>query len=97
LPDDNVEVERVARMSWHYVLIGKSLYHRGANNMMMKCISKEEGIKLLKDINGGICGSHSSYHSIVDKAFRHGLYWPTTKDEAVEVVTKCKDCQLLQR
>jgi hypothetical protein len=23
----------------------------------------------------------------------HGFYWPTTKDDAMEVVKKCKDCQ----
>jgi hypothetical protein len=27
------------------------------------------------------------------KTFRHGFYWPTTKDDAMEVVNKCKDCQ----
>jgi transposase InsO family protein len=27
------------------------------------------------------------------KAFRHSFYWPTAKDDAMEVVTKCKDCQ----
>jgi hypothetical protein len=42
--------------------------------MMMKYISREEGIQLLRDIHGGVCGSHSSWRSIIGKAFRHGFY-----------------------
>jgi hypothetical protein len=42
--------------------------------MMKKCISKEEGIELLEDIHKGVCGSHSSWRSIVGKAFMHEFY-----------------------
>jgi RNase P subunit RPR2 len=64
--------------------------------MMMRHISQEEGIQLLQDIHSGVCRSHSSWHSIIGKAFRHGFYWPTTKDDAMKVVTKCKDCQFFR-
>jgi hypothetical protein len=69
----------------------------GANGMMMRCISREEEIQLLQDIHNGVCGSHSLWYSIIDKAFRHGFYWPTTKADTMEVVTKCKDCQFFQK
>jgi hypothetical protein len=42
--DDNAEVERIARKSRMYDLIDGVLYRQGANGMMMKCISREEGI-----------------------------------------------------
>jgi transposase InsO family protein len=96
-PDDNAEAERIARKAKQYQLIDGILFRRGANGMMMKCISREEGIQLLDDIHSGICGSHSSWRSIVGKAFRHGFYWPTAKDDAVQVVTRCKDCQFFQK
>jgi RNase P subunit RPR2 len=63
--------------------------------MMMKCISREEGIQLLRDIHSSICGSHSSWHSIIGKASRHGFY--TAKDDAMEIITKCLDCQFFQK
>jgi hypothetical protein len=63
----------------------------------MKCISREEGIQLLYDIHSGVCRSHSSWCSIIDKAFKHGFYWPTAKDDVMEVVTNCKDCQFFQK
>jgi hypothetical protein len=59
--------------------------------MMMKCISKEESIQLLQDIHSGVYRSHSLWRSIIGKAFKHGFYWPTAKDDAIEVITKCKD------
>jgi hypothetical protein len=42
--DDNAEVECIARKSRMYHLINGVLYWQGANGMMMKCISREEGI-----------------------------------------------------
>jgi hypothetical protein len=95
--NDNAKVERIACKSKMYHLIDRILYHRGANDMMMKCISREEGIQLLQDIHIGVCGSYSSWCSIIGKVFRHGFYWPTAKDDAMEVITKCKDCQFFQK
>jgi hypothetical protein len=33
----------------------------------------------------------------LEKAFRHGFYWPTSKDDVIEIVTKCKECQFFQK
>jgi hypothetical protein len=60
LSDDNAEVERITHKSKMYHLIDGILYQCGANGMMMRCISREEGIQLLQDIHSGVCGSHSS-------------------------------------
>jgi hypothetical protein len=58
--------------------------------MMIKCIFREEGIQLLQDIHSGVCRSHSSWCSIIGNAFMHSFYWPTAKDDAMEVMTKYK-------
>jgi ribonuclease HI len=91
ISDDNAEVERIARKSRMYHLIDGVLYKQGANDMMMNCISKDECIQLLREIHNGVCGAHSSWRSIVGKAFRHGFYRPTAKDDAMKIVTKCKE------
>jgi hypothetical protein len=91
--DDNAEVEHIAHKSNQCHLINGILFRQGTNDMMIKCISREEGIQLLRDIHSGICGSHSSRCSIIDKTFRHGFYQPTTKNDAMEIITKCWDCQ----
>jgi hypothetical protein len=90
--DDNAKVEHLACKSRMYHLIDRVLYRQDANRMMMKCISRAQGIELLKDIHKGVCGSHSSWHSIIIKAFKHGFYLPIAKDEVMEVIKKCKEC-----
>jgi hypothetical protein len=42
--DDDAEIERIARKSRMYHIIDGVLYKHDANGMMMKCISKDEGI-----------------------------------------------------
>jgi hypothetical protein len=91
--DDNAEVEHIVLKSKMYHLIDGILFRQATNDMMMKCISREEDIQLLLYIHSGVCASHSSWLSIIGKAFRHGFYWPTTKDGMMEIVTKCKECQ----
>jgi hypothetical protein len=80
-----------------YHLVDGVLYKQGANGMMMKCISKDEGIQLFREIHSRVCGAHSSWRSIVGKAFRHRFYWPTAKDDAMKIITKCKQCQFFQK
>jgi hypothetical protein len=97
LSDDKAEVERITRKAKMYHLIDEVSYRQGVNVMMMWCISREEGIQLLRYIHSGVCGSHSSWRSIIGKAFSHGFYWPTANDDVMEVVTKCNDCQFYQK
>jgi ribonuclease HI len=47
ISDDNAEIVRIARKSKMYHLIDGVLYKQDANDMMMKCISKDEDIQLL--------------------------------------------------
>jgi ribonuclease HI len=63
ISDDNTEIERIAHKSRIYNLIDGVLYKQGANGMMMKCISKDEGVLLLQEIHNIVCGAHSSYRT----------------------------------
>jgi hypothetical protein len=44
ISDDNAKIERIACKAKMYRLIDGVLYRWGANGMMMRCISREEGI-----------------------------------------------------
>jgi hypothetical protein len=69
--NDNTEVKRIAHKSKQYHLINGILFQRGINGMMMKCISREEGIQLLWDIHGGI--SDHTHHSALSSARHSGM------------------------
>jgi hypothetical protein len=78
LPEDHVSTERIVRLAKRYTVVEGDLYHRGANGILMRCITQEKGRELLAEIHGGECESHSSSRTLVGKALRHGFYWPTT-------------------
>ena len=60
--------------------------------MKLKCVCREYGKELLPEIHRGLCGSHIGSRALVGKAFRQGFYWPTTLQDAVELVMKCEAC-----
>jgi ribonuclease HI len=83
VPEDKVEREKIVRSSANYVIISTELYRRYASNgVLMKCILRSEGLRLLQEIHGGECGNHAASANLVGIAFRSGIYWPTTLDDA---------------
>jgi hypothetical protein len=93
LPEDHAFAERIVRLAKRYTVVEGDLYRCGANDILMRCITQEEGHEILTEIHGGECGSHSSPRTMVGKAFRHGFYWPTALQDAAEMVKSCKACQ----
>jgi hypothetical protein len=96
-PDDKNAVERIARQSAHYTLIGETLYRRGASGVLMKCILLTTGKQLLDEVHAGQCGIHAASKTLVGKVFRSGFYWPTAKSDAAELVQRCEACQYLSK
>jgi hypothetical protein len=85
--------QRIVWMAKRYTMVEGDLYHRGANSILMRCITQKESRDLLAEVHGGECGSHSSSRTLVGKAFRHVFYWPTALQDAAELVRSCKACQ----
>ena len=94
LPEDHVTAERIVRSAKRYTVVEGDLYRRGTNGILIRCITQEEGRELLAEIHGGECGSHSASRTLVGKAIRHGFYWPTSLQDAAELVKSCEACQL---
>ena len=63
----------------------------------MRCIPRQEGIKLLRDIHSGACGHHAAPRTLIGKAFRQGFYWPTATADATEIVRTYEGCQFYAR
>src|SRR6266540_1020732 len=83
--------DTVGSMSWF-----KKSY-RSIYEMLMRCISEEDGRKLVKEIHSGICGNHAASRTLVGKAHRQGFFWPTAVTDANELVRKCEGCQYFTR
>ena len=95
LLEDRVEACRIARRAKKYVIYGESkeLYRRSPTGILQRCITIEEGQKLLENLHLGACGHHAAPRNLVGNAFRQGFYWPTTIADAIKLVRSCHGCQ----
>jgi len=90
---DKMENERLIRRSQNYILVDGKLMHKNVSlEVLLKCISQDNGIKLLDDIHVGSCGNHAASRTLVGKAFRVGFYWPTAFTDAEKLVWHCEGC-----
>ena len=91
---DKTENERLIRRSKNYILVdGKLMRKNTSSEVLLKCISQDDGVKLLDDIHAGSCGNHVASRTLVGKAFRAGFYWPTAVADAEKLVRHCEGCQ----
>ena len=95
---DKTENERLIRRSKNYILVDGRLIRKNANSeVLLKCISQDDGIKLLDDIHAGSCGNHAASRTLVEKAFRAGFYWPTVVADTEKLVRHCEGCQFFAK
>jgi ribonuclease HI len=80
-----------------YVIIEGELYKHGVCSPLLKCLSRTEGMELMKEIHAGLCGSHIGSRPLLEKVFRQGFYWPKAASDAAELVQKCAGCQKYAR
>jgi ribonuclease HI len=97
LSSDEAYNKRMEARTRPYVLIEGELYKHGVCSPLLKCLSRTEGIELMKEIHAGLCGSHIGSRPLLGKVFRQGFYWPKAASDAAELVQKCEGCQKYAR
>jgi hypothetical protein len=97
LSDDEAYNKRMEARTRPYVIIEGELYKHGVCSPLLKCLSRAEGIELMKEIHAGLCGSHIGSRPLLGKVFRQGFYWPKATSDAAELVQKCENCQKCAR
>jgi hypothetical protein len=97
LPEDEVQWRQIERRAKAYTIIDGQLYKQSTSGIFMRCISQVDGIKILREIHEGKCGHHAAARSLVAKAFRHGIYWPTAKTDADQIVELCQGFQMYSK
>ena len=83
VPTDKSKTERLIHQSKHYMLVDGNLMRKSAKEgILQKCITQEDGVKLLLKIHSCSCNNHAASRHLVGKAFRAGFYWPTAISDA---------------
>ena len=84
--------------SKQYLLVDGKLWRKNAKEeILMKCITQEDGEHLLDQIHSGSCGNHAASRTLVGKAFRAGFYWPSAVSDAEKLVRHCEGCQFFAK
>ena len=69
VPADKTETECLIRRSKHFVLVDGNLMRKSAKEgILQKCITQEDGVKLLIEIHSGSYGNHATSRTLVNKA-----------------------------
>jgi hypothetical protein len=97
LSSDEAYNKRMEARTRPYVIIEGELYKHGVCSPLLKCLSRTEGMELMKEIHAGLCGSHIGSRPLLGKVFRQGFYWPEAALDAAELVQKCEGCQKCAR
>jgi ribonuclease HI len=97
ISDDEAYNKRMEVRTRPYVIIEGELYKHGVCSPLLMCLSRTEGIELMKEIHAGLCGSHIGSRPLLGKVFRQGFYWPKAASDAAELVQKCENCQKCAR
>jgi ribonuclease HI len=97
LSDDEVYNKRMEARTRPYVILEGELYKHGVCSPLLKCLSRTEGIELMKKIHAGLCGSHIGSRPLLGKILRQGFYWPKAASDATDLVRKCENCQKCAR
>ncbi|KAL0367273.1 UNVERIFIED_CONTAM: hypothetical protein Sradi_3617400 [Sesamum radiatum] len=69
------------------------LYKKSYTHPLLRCLSTEEGMHILQEIHSGCCRAHIGTRILANKALRAGYFWPTMKQDAIRLVSKCERCQ----
>jgi ribonuclease HI len=97
LSEDEVYNKRMEARTRPYVIIEGESYEHGVSSPLLKCLSRIEGIELMKEIHAGLCGSHIGSKPLLGKVSRQGFYWPKAASDAADLVQKCENCQKCAR
>jgi len=90
---DKLEARRLRAREARYCIYDDALYKKGFSAPLLRCIDGPECETILRQIHESHCGNHAGGLSLTQKALRQGFYWPTMKQDAINLVKKCDKCQ----
>ena len=96
LPEDVKERESIRRRAprFFYNAETHTLYRRGYDGLLLRCLSNKEAEEVLKEAHEGECGAHQSGPKLYDRIRRMRYFWPTMVRDAIEYARECHACQI---
>nr|KYP31777.1 Transposon Ty3-I Gag-Pol polyprotein [Cajanus cajan] len=77
----------------YYVWDDPHLFKIGADNLLRRCVTKEEAGNILWHCHNSPYGGHFNGERTAIKVLQSGFFWPTLFRDAHEHVQRCDNCQ----
>jgi hypothetical protein len=91
------ERRHIRHQDKNYHILDDTLYQRGVDCILRRCLTHEEAIIVLNDFHIGAYGSHFSRLATTQNILRAGYFWLTLIKYCIELVKKCHPCQIFSR
>ncbi|XP_026411155.1 uncharacterized protein LOC113306430 [Papaver somniferum] len=93
IPRNRLEAHKLKSRATNYELRDGILYTRSFLGPSLRCLTRKEGIEILKALHYGDAGNHSGERSLAYKARIQGYYWPYMHEDAKQVSRRFEECQ----
>ena len=77
----------------YYLILNDTLYRRGIDSVLRRCLTHEEAEHVLNDYHSGACSGHLSGMATTQKILRASYFWPSIFKDRHETVKKCPPFQ----
>jgi hypothetical protein len=91
------ERRRILHQSKNYLILDDTLYQRGVDCILCRCLTHEEADIVLNDCHTEACGGHFSGLAKTKNILCTGYFWPTLIKDCIESVKKSHPCQIFSR
>jgi hypothetical protein len=81
----------------NYLILENTLYRRGVDYILCRCITHEEAEIVLNNCHTRACGGHLSGLETTKNILQVGYLWLTLIKDCVESVKKCHPCYIFSR
>ena len=87
------QVNALLHKCGQYTLIDNTLYKRGKDDILRRCIYKYEIPIILEGCHSDVCGGHFAGEATARKVLLAGYWWPKLFTDANYYARKCDPCQ----
>jgi hypothetical protein len=81
----------------NYLILEDTLYRRGVDFILCRCLTHEEAEIVLNDFHTGACGGHLSGLATTQNILRAGYFWLTLIKDCIESIKKCHPYQIFSQ
>jgi hypothetical protein len=87
--------KKIKRQELKYTSLDDDLYRRTIDDVLQKCLGKEQANVVVWETHDGICVADQSVHKMnwLLRGGGAGFYWPTMTDDCIKYQRGCEACQ----